>query len=532
MTLESVLAQLDIITEAPNGITTLRKVILELAVTGRLLRPHIAERGDSGQGTAGDWPEVPLRALGTVNPRNAVADDTVVGFCPMALIPQQHRETVAFEQRRWDEVKKSFTHFADGDLVVAKITPCFQNGKAAVMNGLPSGVGAGTTELLVLRPDSSRVLPEYLLAFVRSPSFVAGGVATMSGTAGQQRVTRKYFEEARVLLPPLHEQRRIVAKVDELMALCDEMERKQQRRVERENRLRSATAVELAHPAGSKGKPDSAQELASRLPWLVRAPQDVVHLRRAILQLAVTGKLAVHPSSELADIAVPTNGTSGETSAHDASPTGQAPTSDFLRAICPRGWKYVKAGDLLSLLTSGSRGWAKYYAPKGAVFLRIGNLDYDTTLLDLKSVQYVSPPLDAEGTRTRVQPGDVLVSITGDTGMVGLVPDGLPEAYINQHIALARPIDVANARWLAWYFASPIAKAQLQQAQRGIKNSLGLSDIAAVPVLLPPLGEQRHIIESIERLFALCDELERQLAWSRDRGEDVGRSLLLSISAS
>lgn len=119
--------------------------------------------------------------------------------------------------------------------------------------------------------------------------------------------------------------------------------------------------------------------------------------------------------------------------------TTPASQESSLNLSVPRTWVLARADDLFSFVTSGSRGWAKYYSSEDALFIRIGNLDHETTALDLRQRQFVAPPESAEGTRTRVRPGDLLVSITGDTGMVGLVPEGLGDAYINQHIALARP---------------------------------------------------------------------------------------------
>ncbi len=97
-------------------------------------------------------------------------------------------------------------------------------------------------------------------------------------------------------------------------------------------------------------------------------------------------------------------------------------------------WKSAKGTEVFSFITSGSRGWAGYYADSGAIFLRIGNLDHETISLDLSKIQYVNPPEGAEGSRTRVQLNDILISITADVGMVGLISEPIGDAYINQHI--------------------------------------------------------------------------------------------------
>ena len=169
-------------------------------------------------------------------------------------------------------------------------------------------------------------------------------------------------------------------------------------------------------------------------------------------------------------------------------------------------WSIVKSGDLFSFVTSGSRGWAKFYSDAGPVFLRMGNLDHDSISLDLQDIQRVRPPGDTEGTRTRVQPMDILISITADVGMIGIIPDNFEEAYINQHVSLARPRPTVHPQYLAWYLSSPTAQRQFRELQRGAtKVGLGLDDIRAVDVPLPLIQEQRRIVAEIEKQFTRLD---------------------------
>lgn len=167
------------------------------------------------------WVWCRIRDVCVVNPRNQLTDDVNVAFVPMALISSEYFGGHKQEKRLWKDVKNGFTHFAENDVAIAKITPCFQNAKSCVMRKLENGYGAGTTELHILR--CVEILPEYLLAFVKSPMFLLDGERNMTGTAGQQRVPTDYIANNRFPLPPLAEQSRIVAKVDELMALCDEL---------------------------------------------------------------------------------------------------------------------------------------------------------------------------------------------------------------------------------------------------------------------------------------------------------------------
>jgi type I restriction enzyme, S subunit len=219
-----------------------------------------------------------------------------------------------------------------------------------------------------------------------------------------------------------------------------------------------------------------------------------------------------------------------DNSRHSASKQGAVSNAECVSL--PQGWLRVKSDELLTFVTSGSRGWAAYYASDGATFLRIGNLDYGTTAIDLRNIQHVRPPIGAEGSRTVVREGDILISITGDTGMVGLVPKSFPEAYINQHIALARPSEHVNSRYLAMFFTSSFAIEKLKQSQRGIKNSLSLRDIREVPVFLPPFEEQSRIVAKVDWLLATCEQLKAQLnAIQADNGRLLEAVLNRALSS-
>ena len=104
----------------------------------------------------------------------------------------------------------------------------------------------------------------------------------------------------------------------------------------------------------------------------------------------------------------------------------------------PKSWNLVSSRELFHFVTSGSRGWAKYYSNYGPIFITVGNLQHDNIYLDFSNIRRVNPPAGSEGIRTRVQQNDILVSVTADVGMVGLVSESVPEAYVNQHVALAQ----------------------------------------------------------------------------------------------
>lgn len=166
-------------------------------------------------------------------------------------------------------------------------------------------------------------------------------------------------------------------------------------------------------------------------------------------------------------------------------------------------WEARTSTQLFEYVTSGSRGWAKYYADNGDIFVRMGNLNHGTIELDLSDIQYVNLPGQTEGQRTKLQKNDILISITADIGMVGIVREMEQNAYINQHIALARPTAKDNAEFLAWYLISDVGLQQMRNKQRGAtKIGLGLDDIRSLELLIPTREEQDEVVYILDNLLA------------------------------
>ena len=160
------------------------------------------------------WCWARLKDVLIINPRNKLDDTLDVAFIPMPLIDDGYSGKHTAEVRPWKEVKTGFTHFAEGDVGVAKITPCFENRKSTVFENLSNGYGAGTTELHILRPYGKTILAKYLLAYVKSDYFVENGKQTFTGAVGQQRIGKEYVEGAYFPIPPIKEQERIVQQIN------------------------------------------------------------------------------------------------------------------------------------------------------------------------------------------------------------------------------------------------------------------------------------------------------------------------------
>jgi len=131
----------------------------------------------------------------------------------MALLSDGFCSRHSYEPKKWKDIKNGFTHFANNDIVIAKITPCFQNRKSAVVTGLPNGFGAGTTELHVLRDNTKELFMPYFLLICKTQAFIQDGVKNFSGTAGQQRIGKDFISKYLIPVPPVSEQERIVQRL-------------------------------------------------------------------------------------------------------------------------------------------------------------------------------------------------------------------------------------------------------------------------------------------------------------------------------
>ena len=157
-----------------------------------------------------------------LNPKNNVPDDTQSGFIPMACVDDGFGYAHSFETRPWGEIRKGYSHFQNGDIGIAKISPCFENRKSTIFYDLPNGIGAGTTELTVLRGHCVNI--EFYLYLFQSEWYIFEGTKEFKGVVGQQRVNKEIFTTLLIPLPPIEEQNRIVTEIKKWFSLIDTLE--------------------------------------------------------------------------------------------------------------------------------------------------------------------------------------------------------------------------------------------------------------------------------------------------------------------
>ena len=168
------------------------------------------------------WDIVSVSDLFLLNPKSELDGNMKVGFIPMALVEDGFSGNHFYEERTWKDVNRGYCHFQNGDIGVAKISPCFENRKSTIFNNLPNNYGAGTTELVILRPI--KVYAKFYLYLFKSDWYLKEGTKYFKGVVGQQRVHKEIFTDLHIPLPPFAEQCRIVAEIERWFALIDQIE--------------------------------------------------------------------------------------------------------------------------------------------------------------------------------------------------------------------------------------------------------------------------------------------------------------------
>lgn len=197
------------------------------------------------------WAWERLGQLAKINPRLSekdIPDDRRVSFVPMKRVEELTGKVDLSETRTYGEVKKGFTSFEDGDVIFAKITPCMENGKIAVVEGLENGIGCGSTEFHVFR-CSEALNNRYLFHFLTQAAFRKEAEANMTGAVGQRRVPKNFLEEKLIPLPPLPEQTRLVARLETLLG---EVDAATARLHEAQQRLKTYRQAVLHHFLGNE----------------------------------------------------------------------------------------------------------------------------------------------------------------------------------------------------------------------------------------------------------------------------------------
>ncbi len=463
------------------------------------------------------WLEMSVEDIADVNPRidkSSIPDDLPVSFVPMPAVGAGNGSIHVEETRPAGEVKKGFTAFLEGDVLFAKITPCMENGKMAVVPKLVNGFGFGSTEFHVLRP-SPGINAKYLYYYVSSQTFRGKAERHMTGAVGQRRVPTAYLKECRIPVAPLDQQERIVAEIEKQFSRLDEA---------------------VAN--------------------LKRVKANLKRYKAAVLKAAVEGKLTeewrkahpdVEPASKLLDrILAERRAKWEEAELAKMGAKGKAPANDKWKAkykepalpehadCCdlPEGWVWASVDQLAApepnSITDGPFGSnlkTEHYQKTGPRVIRLQNIK-DGEFAD--EYAHISVAHFERLRKHEIQSGDLVIATLGDNPpRACILPSFVGPAVVKADCIRFKPHPVIAVEYLNAALNSQPTRQRVKSVLHGIgRPRLSLGEIRGTAVPLAPAVEQQGIVTEVERRFSLVTELEAQVDANLMRAECLRQSIL------
>jgi len=533
------------------GIKKLRELILELAVRGLLvlqdandepasilLKKIISEKAKLlkegkikkqktlsliGNDTKPfelpvNWVWTQLGQITEIAPRNNLDDDIEVGFVPMPMVSTSYKGDHEQEVKSWGEIKKGYTHFADGDIALAKITPCFENSKASVFKGLKNGFGAGTTELHVARPIQDTIDPLFVLLYLKAPMFLEKGKTKMTGSAGQKRVPSDFFSSNPMPFPPLAEQQRIVAKVDDLMALCDQLEQQTENSISAHQILVQALLSTLTNTSEREGFNQAWARIAEHFDTLFITEWSIDQLKQTILQLAVMGKLVPQnpkdePASKLLQKIAAEKDKLIKEGRIKKQKTLPPILDDEKPYKLPQGWEVTRLDELLPEFQNGASSRGDSHG-KEIVVIRLADISNWRVSLDEPRHLMIA---ESSITKYSLQKDDVLIiRVNGSANIVGrfvFCEKDLDAIYCDHFIRMRFPLTVFSPEYLSLLGSSKLVRSRIEDmfVSTAGQKTVNQKHIGSLVLTLPPLDEQKRIVVKVEELMVFCDTIKANI---------------------
>ena len=394
------------------------------------------------------WEWCQVSDIFELNPKNDVPDDTQSGFIPMACVDDGFGYAHSFETRLWGEIRKGYSHFQNGDIGIAKISPCFENRKSTIFYDLPNGIGAGTTELTVLRGYC--VNTEFYLYLFQSEWYIFEGTKEFKGVVGQQRVNKEIFTTLLIPLPPIEEQNRIVTKIKKWFSLIDTLE----------------TAKEDLQTS-------------------------ITQVKSKILNLAIHGKLVPQdpndePAIELLKRINPKftpcdNG-------HDE------------KKEIPDSWIWCTLHDSFNITMGSSPTGDALNREKQGVEFHQGKVFFSNKNI-LPSDIYTTQPVKM------AEPHSILLCVRAPVGTVNITDRQICIGRGLCSLMPSKSIDLQYA-----YYVLQTCSKELEQKATGSTFKAVSGDIVKKQLIpFPPYNEQLRIVKRIEELFAVLDEIQKSI---------------------
>ena len=439
------------------------------------------------------WEWCRVSSLFQINPKVVAEDNTSAAFVPMEAISAGYGSEFRYYEKEWGEIKSGYTAFADNDIAFAKITPCFQNRKSAIFEGLPNGIGAGTTELKILRTYGETINRWFVLYFLESPYFI--DEATFKGTANQQRIIVGYLENKLFPIPPLSEQERIVDKIGLVMPIIDKYSKSQE--------LLDKMNVELNECLKKSILQEAIQgKLVPQIAEEGTAQELLEQIKTEKQKLVKEGKLK---KSDLNDSVI----FRGEDNRYYEQKGKSVQCIDEeIPFDIPESWVWVRLDDICSFI---HRGKSPKYSPikKYPVVAQKCN---QWVGFSIEKAKFIEPQsITSYNSEYYLQDRDLMWNSTG-LGTLGrmaiyytlLNPYEL--AVADSHVTVIRPYKTyIVSEYLYYYFASNTVQSVIEDKSDGStkQKELATKTVKSYLVPLPPFAEQLRIVQKIKSVTSI-----------------------------
>ena len=439
------------------------------------------------------WEWCRVSSLFQINPKVVADDNTSAAFIPMEAISAGYGSEFRYYEKEWGEIKSGYTAFADNDIAFAKITPCFQNRKSAIFEDLPNGIGAGTTELKILRTYGETINRWFVLYFLESPYFI--DEATFKGTANQQRIIVGYLENKLFPLPPLAEQERIVDKIGLVMPIIDKYSKSQE--------LLDKMNVELNECLKKSVLQEAIQgKLVPQIAKEGTAHELLEQIKAEKQKLVKEGKLK---KSALATSVI----FRGDDNKYwEKSEDGAVCIDEEIPFEIPSNWAWVRLDDICSFI---HRGKSPKYSPikKYPVVAQKCN---QWVGFSIEKAKFIEPQsITSYNSEYFLQDRDLMWNSTG-LGTLGrmaiyytlLNPYEL--AVADSHVTVIRPYKMyIVSEYLYYYFASNTVQSVIEDKSDGStkQKELATKTVKSYLVPLPPFAEQLRIVQKIKSVTSI-----------------------------
>ena len=406
------------------------------------------------------WSWSRISSCAIINPRNNLCDDLDVSFIPMPLIDEGYTNSHSFEIRKWKDVKTGFTHFAEGDLAVAKITPCFENKKSVIFHDLKNGFGAGTTELHIVRVLQNSLNAHYILWNLKTNNFIADGVNAFSGAVGQKRIGREFIANYLLAIPPRVQQDMIVKTIDDAFAAITEIE-KSSATIDSVKALLKSKILELAIQ-GKLVPQDENDEPASVLLERIRAERKAKLGKKYVESYIFKGDDNCYYENNNGKVLL---------------------VNDFLPFDLPEEWAYVRLENVLN-----------YEQPTEYIVESTDyRNEYKTPVLTAGKSFIIGYTNETTGIKNDL-PVIIFDDFTTDSKFVNF-PFKVKSSAMKILTADKLSIDTKYAYYVM----------QTVECDHETHKRYWISEYGRTIIGLPPLNEQLKIVNQIEYLFSLLD---------------------------